>query len=163
MRLPSLDRSLRLPLLLALIMVGGVLTWRLEKNRDVGLRLYEEECSICHHGGSGQAAETPPIFDRLNVIAATPEGRIYLTDVLLNGLSGKIMAAGKPFDWSMPNFRRLSDAELAAILNWVAAQTSSEPQPHFTAQDFAARRTPVRSSELVHAERATLDTAHPLP
>lgn len=163
MRIPALDRSLRLPLALAAVLALGALADRLYLNRDTGFRLYSKECSICHHGGNGQAAETPPIFGRVNSIARTLEGKRYIVNVLLNGLNGPIKADGKPFDWSMPSFRRLNDDDIAAILTWVTHQRHTGPAVVFTAADIAAQREHPLSSEEVHTAREELGKSQPLP
>ncbi|GBR40964.1 cytochrome c class I [Neoasaia chiangmaiensis NBRC 101099] len=163
MRFPLVDRSLRLPLILALAMVGVFIINRNHANRDLGFRDYGEQCGICHHGGRGQAAETPPLFGRIDQIADSPEGKHYIIDVLLNGLSGPITATGQTFSWSMPAFNRRSDEEIARILTWVARQGHMSDPPVFTAADIAAQRRHPRSSEEVHDEREHLDATHPLP
>lgn len=164
MPLPMLDRSLRLPLALALLMVGGFVLNRWHANRtDLGWRDYNDECGICHHGGRGQANETPPLFGRIDQIAQTPEGKRYVMHVLLNGLSGPINVHDQEFSWSMPNFRNLSDKKIARILTWVAQQGQTASPPHFTAEDIAAERNHHLSSEAVREERERLDRRQPLP
>lgn len=166
MKIPSLDRHLRLPLVLALIMVGVFVINRIAVNRDHGFRDYGEQCGICHHGGRGQVSETPPLFGRIDQIASTPEGKHYIIDVLLNGVSGPITANGEHFDWAMPSFRRLSDEQIAGILTWVAAQggrNATRNTPVFEAQDIARQRLPMHSAVQVRAEREALDQKYALP
>lgn len=166
MKIPSVDRHLRLPLVLAFVMVGAFVLNRVAVNRDHGFRDYGEQCGICHHGGRGQVSETPPLFGRIDQIASTPEGKRYIIDVLLNGVSGPIVANGEHFDWAMPSFRRLRDEQIAHILTWVAAQgdkNGTRNTPIFDAQDIVRQRLPMRSAVQVRAEREGLDQKYALP
>jgi len=144
-------------------MVGVFAFTQCESNRDLGKRNYGDNCGICHHGGQGQAGETPALFGRVDQIAQTPEGHRYLINVLLNGINGPITANGQHFDFSMPAFRHLSDADIAHILNYITSKNSPHPAPRFTPQDIAAQRTPIRASSDVHDLRDKLNQTQPIP
>lgn len=97
---------------------------------------YAVNCQACHKGdGSGTPGVFPRLNGRLAGAAATKEGRRWLTAVVLHGQSGTITVDGKPIRSAMPAFKRLSDADLAATLNWVAK--GGKP---FTAAEIAAGR-----------------------
>lgn len=145
-------------------MVGAFFINRWHANRaDPGWRDYNDHCGICHHGGQGQSNETPPLFGRLGVISTTPEGKRYIIHVLLNGMSGPIVADGRPFSWSMPAFSGLGDAKIARILTWVARQQQGAPGVFFTAKDIAMERQHTMSSASVREERDRLRARQPLP
>ncbi|GAN53303.1 cytochrome c-552 [Tanticharoenia sakaeratensis NBRC 103193] len=160
---PFIDRSLRLPLLLALLMVVAFVISRCVADRDLGYRNFGDNCGICHHGGTGQAGETPQLFGRVDLIAKTPEGKRYLIDVLLNGLNGPITASGQSYNYSMPSFRRLDDATIAQILSYASAHGQTHPAPVFTAAEVANARHESMPSWKVHDLRDKLAATTPLP
>ncbi|NHN91113.1 c-type cytochrome [Acetobacter sicerae] len=125
--------------------------------------LYGSNCGICHHGGEGMAGSVPPLSGRIDRIAATPEGRVYLASVLMNGVSGPIKAAGMPYRAEMPLFRYLSDEEAATILSWLSQQGGTKPAPEIRREDIAAARAHRISAGEVAEMRAKLDLKHPLP
>jgi len=143
--------------LLVLCSLGGC------GRKSGGHMAYATNCGICHHGGDGMVGETPALTGRVDVIARTPAGRHYLASVMLNGLSGPIVAGGGRFNGMMPSFRRLDDAQIAAILTFLSSRGATSPAPVFTAQDIAALRQPARSPGDVAAERVRLDSTTPLP
>ncbi|GBQ16307.1 c-type cytochrome [Swaminathania salitolerans] len=139
--------------------------------KSAGQKLYGPNCGICHHGGHGMPGEVPPLVGRLDLIAQTAEGRDYLAHVMLYGLDGKILANGQKYNFSMPGFGRLSDAQLALILNWLIARGHHDagsnggdtPAPVMTPEIFArARQTPMGSNH-VHALREGLSAKGQIP
>ncbi len=91
-------------------------------------------------------------------ISVTPEGRRYLASVVMYGLNGKIMVEGKPHTGVMPGFSRLSDGDLAAVLNFVARQGASRKPPPFTAAEVAGyRRKPSPPAREIRDQRAALE------
>ena len=116
-----------------------------------------------HHVGGGMHGTVPPLGGRMDKIAATPEGRHYLADVLMNGVSGPITANGQPYNAEMPPFRYLQDEEVAKILTWLSSRGTTKPAPEITAQDIAAARSNRISSGKVADEREALNKIAPLP
>lgn len=125
--------------------------------------LYGSNCGICHHGGEGMAGSVPPLSGRIDRIASTPEGRVYLASVLMNGVSGPIRAAGTRYSAEMPLFRYLSDQEAATILSWLSRQGQTKPAPEITPEEIATARAHRISAGDVAEMRAKLDLKHPLP
>ncbi|MCG4258390.1 c-type cytochrome [Acetobacter senegalensis] len=125
--------------------------------------LYGSNCGICHHSGDGMPGSVPPLVGRLDRIASTPEGRKYLADVLMNGVSGPIMANGMPYEAEMPPFRYLKDDEVAQILSWLSARGSTQPAPVMTKEDIAAARAVRKSAGMVAEERENLNKLSPIP
>ncbi|MFT8719418.1 MAG: cytochrome c [Acetobacter sp.] len=125
--------------------------------------LYGSNCGICHHGGDGMAGSVPPLSGRIDQIASSQEGRAYLAAVLMNGVSGPIIARGGHYQAEMPPFRYLKDQEVADILSWLSEQGSIKPAPKIRAEDIAAAREHRISAGDVALMRDKLDKLHPLP
>jgi mono/diheme cytochrome c family protein len=106
---------------------------------------YMLHCMGCHTpDGSGEPGRVPSVRDTLVPLASMPAGRKYLVQVPGSAQS------------------RLSDAELAEVLNWMVATLSAQPaqQPvrRFTAGEVSSyRRTPLVA---VRAERERLLAKH---
>ena len=87
---------------------------------DRGAQVYAQ-CAGCHQAnGQGIAAAFPALAGELPRIAAKgKDGRLFPARVLLFGLQGPIVSQGKNVSGVMPSFGYLSDADLAAVLNYV--------------------------------------------
>jgi mono/diheme cytochrome c family protein len=102
---------------------------------------YMLNCMGCHIAdGSGAAGKVPSVRDSLLPLASNPAGRRYLVQVPGSAES------------------RLSNVELAQVLNWMARNLSAQPLPagfvEFTAQEVERyRKTPLVD---VSAARARL-------
>ena len=88
---------------------------------------YMLHCMGCHTpDGSGEPGRVPSVRDTLVPLASKPEGRRYLIQVPGSAQS------------------RLSDADLAAVLNWMvnnlSAVQASRPVQKFTAEEVGAYR-----------------------
>jgi len=129
-----------------------------------GAGLYAQNCAVCHQAdATGLAGQYPPLKNRVDKIAATPEGRAYLAEVLTHGMAGPIDAAGATYVGFMPAFKQLKDDEIAAILSWVSSQGTTKPAPELAAADIAAGRAKTLNAAAVAKDRATLAAQHPLP
>jgi len=89
------------------------------------------QCMGCHTpDGGGEPGHVPSVRNTLTPLALTPEGRKFLVQVPGSAQS------------------KLSDAELAEVLNWMVNNLSANPMPQafkrFTASEVASyRRTPI--------------------
>ena len=107
--------------------------------------------------GQGLPSYFPPLAGNHDLFRS----RIFPVYVLLNGLTGEIKVEGHTFNGQMPSFAHLSDAEIAAIINYVRAgwNNAALRPPDMTPIDAdtvkAARAKPMSSAE-VHAYRAGL-------
>ena len=82
-----------------------------------GAQVYDNSCAFCHQGGGvGVPGQFPRLAGRVGAIASNPEGKAFLSKVLLNGMSGRIVADGEPVLGIMPAFDSLSDDDIAAVL-----------------------------------------------
>lgn len=132
--------------------------------KEPGAQAYGPNCGICHHGGGGMPGEIPPLVGRLDIIAQTSAGRHYLANALLYGLQGPISTQGYHYNYAMPAFGdRLSNREIADVLNWLIARGETKPAPHITEDEVAAARAHVGDPTYSFKLRKSLDQAHPLP
>lgn len=109
--------------------------------------LYMLQCQGCHlPDGSGQAGSVPSLRGSIARFLALPDGRAYLVQVPGSASS------------------RLSDAELAAVLNWMAqafgpAAAAAAAVPYTEAEVAAHRRTPL--DDVAPARAALLERMGP--
>jgi mono/diheme cytochrome c family protein len=81
-----------------------------------GAKVFKEQCSACHQpNGQGVAGQFPPLAGNRDLFLS----RTYPVMVVLGGLSGKIEVEGKTINSVMPPLNFLSDAEVAAAVNYV--------------------------------------------
>jgi mono/diheme cytochrome c family protein len=120
-----------------------------------GQSLFDANCAVCHQGGGvGVPGQFPRLAGRAGAIAARPEGKTFLAQVLLNGIGGRITVDGEQILGVMPAFDSLADAELAAVLTYI---TGLEHKPvAFGAADIRAVRSQTKKSP---GEMAALHTS----
>ena len=81
-----------------------------------GAAVFKEQCSACHQeNGQGVAGSFPPLAGNADLFLS----RTFPALVALFGIEGKITTEGKTFVAEMPPFAHLSDAEVAAAINYV--------------------------------------------
>lgn len=105
------------------------------------------QCAGCHQAtGQGVPGAFPPLAKELPRIVATGDaGRQFLIQVVLFGLQGPIVAQGKTYNGAMPPYGHLSDADVAAVLNYtLTAWGNAEHLPKdfkpYTAEEVAKER-----------------------
>ena len=70
-----------------------------------GAAVFDNNCAFCHQaGGVGVPGQFPRLAGRVGAIAAKPEGKTFLPQVLLNGMSGRITVDGEQILGIMPAF-----------------------------------------------------------
>ncbi len=125
-----------------------------------GAALYRESCAMCHQiGAVGLSGQYPRLAGRIHSIAANPLGRKYLLDVVLDGMTGQIEIDGTRIFGVMPSFRSLQDAQIAAILSYLAALPDGAPAKvaRFQAREVdSARREPQQPPAALRELRAEL-------
>jgi len=120
-----------------------------------GATVFNEQCSSCHQpNGQGVPANFPPLAGNRDLFS----DRLFPAYVLLNGLEGKITVDDHHFDGVMPPFDHLSDAEIAAVINyvrgaWTNAQLADETFAALEASDVANVRAKTMTASEVHAYR----------
>ena len=103
-------------------------------------------CMGCHGTqAQGVPGKIPPLAGALSLFMRTAEGRNYVLRV-----PGAANSA-------------LPDAQLAAVLNWVAASYGAQgeppPVPFTVAEVTSVRRTPLAASELITSRRLVCTSA----
>lgn len=108
---------------------------------DAGKVAYERNCAACHQAdGSGMAGVFPPLRGH-----APKLGREYLVDLVLYGLAGAIEIDGVTYRGMMPGMAQMSDADIAASLNYILGAWGNDGMlpdgfAPVTADEVAARR-----------------------
>ncbi len=86
-----------------------------------GADVFANRCAVCH---GPQAAGIPGSFPSLHRqvvgFAKVPAGRDYLIMVVTTGLMGALSVGGTSYNGVMPAQSGLSEAEVAAVLNYLA-------------------------------------------
>jgi mono/diheme cytochrome c family protein len=128
-----------------------------------GAAVFDNSCAFCHQAaGVGVPGQFPRLAGRVGAIADKPDGKKFLPQILLNGMSGRISVDGEPILGIMPAFDSLSDDDIASVLNYLTALDHA-PVP-FTADEIkAARDQPRMSPTDIAAERTRLSAVKIVP
>ncbi|RIH89416.1 c-type cytochrome [Calidithermus roseus] len=126
---------------------------------DEGAKVYAM-CQGCHQAnGAGVPGAFPPLAKHVPAILTAPGGRAYLPLVVLGGLQGSIVVEGVAYNAPMPAFASLSDAQVAAVLNYVASSWGNaallKDFKPYTAEEIRALRQPLTPQQ-VYTQRAKL-------
>ena len=101
-----------------------------------GKQIFSANCVACHQAtGKG----LPGVFPPLDGSEWVNGDERIVANIVLHGIDGEIGVAGNTFKGSMPSFKQLSDAELAAVASYVRAEWSN--------------KSPAIKAELVAQER----------
>ena len=93
-----------------------------------GAAAFQTNCALCHGpAGAGIPSLAPPLSSYPARFAASPEGRRQLAMTVLFGMFGAITVGEAHFNSQMPDFARLDDATLAAVLNFVVFDLAHAP------------------------------------
>jgi hypothetical protein len=93
----------------------------------------------------------PPLAGSIGSYVAVPQGRRYLIEVVLTGMTGPIDVNGTTYNGLMPSAADLSDAEVASVLNQALTEFNSAELP----KDFA----PIAASEVKQGRTAHLQAS----
>jgi mono/diheme cytochrome c family protein len=109
-----------------------------------GKAVFDANCTVCHQaGGVGVPGQFPRLATRAGAIAAKPEGKVFLLQVVLNGMGGRITVDGEQILGAMPGFDSLSDDDIAAVLTYITS-LNHKPVTYTAADIKKARATPKR-------------------
>ncbi len=124
----------------------------------VGARFFSERCVACHQaGGVGVPGIAPPLAGNVGRMAATEEGRAYLTRVLLVGMVGAIKVDGVRYNGNMPAQSALSDSDLAGVLSYVLQDIEQVRDVAWLTPDYVGtQRRAGGSPNEIHKLRARL-------
>jgi len=100
----------------------GVLIPLSSASAEVGGEQAYQRCAACHMAdGSGVPGVFPPLKNRIPAMAASAEGRRYLTMVVQNGLMGNIVVEDISYYGVMPAQASVYDAKgISVVLNYLA-------------------------------------------
>ena len=120
-----------------------------------GQAFFDKNCAACHQpGGSGLAGIAPSLAGTLAPLLARDEGRQYVVQVMVHGLSGKIVSQQQVFNLAMPPQPMFSDAELADAARYVASLNGSSA--NFSPEDVARARANTPSHKQLRELRERL-------
>lgn len=87
-----------------------------------GSEVFAGHCAVCHGAkAEGIPGTFPPLAGQIRAFAQMPAGRDYLVMAVSSGLIGSVAVAGGNYQGAMPPQNMLSEAEVAAVLNFLAA------------------------------------------
>lgn len=127
-----------------------------------GAAVFAGRCAVCHGPeAAGIPGSFPSLHEQIVAFGKTPEGRDYLVMVVTTGLMGDLKVGGITYRGVMPAQSGLSEAEVAAVLSYLAGdrgRTAGGPaagDPAITAADVIAARArhPEKSSQATRALR----------
>ncbi|MDT7526742.1 MAG: cytochrome c [Pseudidiomarina maritima] len=83
---------------------------------DAGASVYQKNCAACHQAnGTGMAAVFPPLAGNSNI----KDKGLYIAETIVKGKSGKLTVNGADYNGMMPPMAYMSDADIAAVVNFV--------------------------------------------
>jgi mono/diheme cytochrome c family protein len=109
---------------------------------DAGVTVFSGRCAVCHGPeAAGIPGAFPSLHEQVVAFGKTPEGRDYLAMVVTTGLMGDLKVAGVTYRGVMPAQSGLTEAEVAAVLSYLASgRAASGAEPALKAADVAAAR-----------------------
>jgi mono/diheme cytochrome c family protein len=88
---------------------------------DAGATVFANRCAVCHGPeAAGIPGSFPSLHAQVVAFAKLPEGRDYLVMVVTTGLMGGLKVGGVSYNGVMPAQSGLSEAEVAAVLSYLA-------------------------------------------
>jgi len=124
-----------------------------------GAASFQANCVVCHgQNGGGTPSLAPPLTSYPARYIATAEGRSQLAMTILYGMYGDIVVEQKHYNFKMPDFAKLGDEALAAVLNYVVfdlAHANPDSSP-LSAADITAARSQPALADAVRQHRAAL-------
>jgi cytochrome c5 len=117
--------------------------------------VFSARCVICHQqNAQGVPGMYPPLANSIGNYLQLKQGREYLIEVALHGMTGAVDVNGTTYNGLMPSFSQLPDAEIADALNYVLTKFNADKLP----KDFA----PITAAE-VNLVRTKIDSTTSLP
>ncbi len=138
---------------LPLLLLAATVTLAAAQN---GKGVYSANCASCHQvNGQGVPGAFPPQAGHFPDLLNNDGGRAYVVNVVLYGLQGAVTVKGRTYSSGMPGFAQLSDADIAAVLNYVGTSWKNalpEGQNPFAAAEVqkerATKKTPAQVLDL---------------
>jgi len=102
------------------LLIGAFISTGTAAAQENGQAVYEANCAGCHQAdGSGIPGSFPPLAGNPDAADGT-----YVESVIREGLSGPIEGPDGTYDGVMPSLSRLSDADIEAVVAYVATFAS---------------------------------------
>jgi mono/diheme cytochrome c family protein len=106
----------------ALLSAAALLTSGLARGAPAGAEVFAARCAVCHGAkAEGLPGSFPPLAGQIQALAALPAGRDYLVMAVSAGLIGTLTVADSTYHGAMPAQSMLSEAEVAAVLNYLSS------------------------------------------
>ncbi len=122
-----------------------------------GAGVFAAHCAVCHGPeAAGIPGSFPSLHEQIVAFGKVPEGRDYLVMVVTTGLMGDLKVAGVSYRGVMPAQSMLSEAEVAAVLSYLASDRGKlSGAPAINAADVTAIRAryPQKSAQNTRALR----------
>jgi len=131
-------------------------------DEPAGAAIFANRCAVCHGPqAAGIPGSFPSLHEQIAAFAKIPEGRDYLVMVVTTGLMGSLKVAGVNYNGVMPAQSGLSEADIAAVLSYLASGLGKGDvgTPALSASDVAdarARHTD-KSAQATRALRPASD------
>lgn len=129
-------------------------------DESAGATVFAGRCAVCHGPeAAGIPGSFPSLREQIVAFGKSPEGRDYLVMVVSTGLMGEVKVGGVTYRGVMPAQSGLNEAEVAAVLSYLASDRGTQPGPPLLAPaDVVAARArhPDGTSQSTHALRPTL-------
>ena len=122
-----------------------------------GANVFAARCAVCHGPeAAGIPGSFPSLHDQIVAFGKTPPGRDYLIMVVTTGLMGDLTVGSVSYRGVMPAQSILSEAEVAAVLTWLASDRGKDASyPALSAADItdARARHPDKTPQATRALR----------
>lgn len=149
------------------LLVGAALTLVQDAalGAEGGAAIFAEHCVSCHGTrGEGVPGFGPPLAGPAAARFKTPGGREYLAQVVVYGISGVFELAGQRQFAAMTPQGKLTDDELAAVLNHVLHDFNGKDMDTadiVAATDIATARRIARTPFELHKTKTALERSKP--
>lgn len=129
-----------------------------------GPSVFANHCAVCHGPEAGGIPGSfPALHEQIVGFAKIPAGRDYLVMVVTTGLIGELQVGGGTYHGVMPPQSTLTEAEVAAALNYLASGLGKikNAAPAFNAKEVAEIRArhPDKTPQATRALRPATTTA----
>jgi mono/diheme cytochrome c family protein len=92
-----------------------------------GATIFATRCAVCHGpAAAGIPGTFPSLREQIIAFAKSPAGRDYLVMVVSSGLMGELSVASVHYNNVMPAQSGLSEADVAAVLNYLASDLGKQ-------------------------------------
>jgi mono/diheme cytochrome c family protein len=115
---------------LGLAILGAALMTGASRAQDnTGANIFATRCAVCHGPQAGGIPGTfPSLHEQVVGFAKSEAGRDYMIMVVTSGLMGELNVAGVRYNNVMPAQSGLSEADVAAVLSFLASGLGKNEQ-----------------------------------